>query len=1346
MPISLSYNSSGIRVDEVASAVGLGWSLNAGGVVTRTVRGLPDEDPNGWLNTGPITEVLGSAVLQKSALRGELDTEADEFFYNFLGYTGKFVIEKGGEVRTIPYNNLKIIPNEYLDQFIIQTPDGSVFLFANLESGTNETYCDLSHDEPHFPVTSSWYLTEYQNPAQTNEIIKFKYKSSETTYISNYSAEAYGRPLILQTYQGPKQHCNFNCSKPLDDQCVNIARTQTLYLDSIITAVGHVVFQHRQRTDINGGLSYDTLLVYGAADQLLQRITLNHSYFHCPGRSFDETLKYTFDSTDTHFRLKLNSVIIEGQPDGELTYDLQYYEDQSLPPRLSLAKDYWGFYNGRTSNISLLPSIPNQLNDNFAVKLADRRPVKEFIKTGMLKKIEFPTGGSQSFEYEAHDSKSDPDSVEQFVAKSQFIGHLFDSDPAIETFSICNLEGTAVYDLEIDYTWTLNVPDEILVDILVGKTSHSIYINPDQGDGSATARISFFIDTCIDITVRSYGLTNSLSIDRLRYSVKENVLIDEGIAQVGGARIREIVTDDKEGNTLHRTFKYVDESGNSSGNLNFRPIFDGIRGTNFLCVAPETGPLLLDCYWAWKSSSSAIPLGEYNGSHIFYERVEEFYNEGSLGKGVFEYNVVFSTQADLTGFQIDDLDDTYVNAALVGKPLNNENWKSGFLMHEAHYQNNLLINEKEYHYTFDISPTNGNKTIECLGVPISPSTVLLKEGSFPHVFYKTYSNWFTLDTVIERFYDDAGSNFVEKVTTNVYDPDNLMQISSSFVNCDGAVYTDNTVYEQIGDFDQTPGEYVILNKETTTKKGSQIITGAQYTYPSSGPLRLPVTIHNYEGSFGWDLYGTYGAYSSDGYPATFTKANYPPVVYTWSNGLLFDQVFADFTWHFGYDDNHRKLDSLIQVDGQVITYSYDGLQRLKTMTERAGKRVTSHAYTLGGPNFITTSTSYDDAPTRTIEKHFDGLGRYLRTNSIAYDPQGGGDVITDGGSLDPLGRMIKQVFLPDTYQTNTYEGSPHGRILETRFPDGATIQQGYPYTNYFVTQVIDENDHPTTTTTDLVAKPHQVKNAINGITAYYYNGFDNIDSITTPEMNMYSYGYDSKQRLVSKSVPGGGPVTFIYNDRDLIETTTDANSKVIQKYYDVHNRDSIVTIDGKSIVYDYDKDRLTDKGAQSFGGVTLTDEYIYDVYGRIMTQNSTTIAGEDAYDFSYLHSDLTITNNRERSDVILNQNFSYDNWGRPVNHDLGISNGPSATIQANTWNKRDELIAKGLFGETGKLLQAQKFMYHIRGWLTDINKVESGIDLTQLMACDAIPPGDSIPDFLAIMKKKLIPPFRFKTF
>lgn len=85
--VSLSYHGGGIKVGQIASWTGMGWSLNAGGVVTRTVMGLPDERPlAGFMhNTESISEFLNYSPIQhheylQSIADHQIDVQPDEFF------------------------------------------------------------------------------------------------------------------------------------------------------------------------------------------------------------------------------------------------------------------------------------------------------------------------------------------------------------------------------------------------------------------------------------------------------------------------------------------------------------------------------------------------------------------------------------------------------------------------------------------------------------------------------------------------------------------------------------------------------------------------------------------------------------------------------------------------------------------------------------------------------------------------------------------------------------------------------------------------------------------------------------------------------------------------------------------------------------------------------------------------------------------------------------------------------------------------------------------------------------------------------------------------------------------
>src|SRR5689334_17656652 len=74
-PVSINYSSNGYKPEEIPSRVGLGWSLNAGGSVSRIVRGKPDDFcvpyPHRYLNEADILDYDDSAYYFITALEDQ---------------------------------------------------------------------------------------------------------------------------------------------------------------------------------------------------------------------------------------------------------------------------------------------------------------------------------------------------------------------------------------------------------------------------------------------------------------------------------------------------------------------------------------------------------------------------------------------------------------------------------------------------------------------------------------------------------------------------------------------------------------------------------------------------------------------------------------------------------------------------------------------------------------------------------------------------------------------------------------------------------------------------------------------------------------------------------------------------------------------------------------------------------------------------------------------------------------------------------------------------------------------------------------------------------------------------
>ncbi len=134
LPVSVSYHASGVKVAEPASWVGSGWSLNAGGMISRTVLNIRDEEAGkGYLSIGAGLQYNSSDITE--ALNGTKDSEPDIFSFNFMGYSGKFSFDGvANSWQIVPKQDLKIEHGINLESFKITTPDGTIYQFGVYEA------------------------------------------------------------------------------------------------------------------------------------------------------------------------------------------------------------------------------------------------------------------------------------------------------------------------------------------------------------------------------------------------------------------------------------------------------------------------------------------------------------------------------------------------------------------------------------------------------------------------------------------------------------------------------------------------------------------------------------------------------------------------------------------------------------------------------------------------------------------------------------------------------------------------------------------------------------------------------------------------------------------------------------------------------------------------------------------------------------------------------------------------------------------------------------------------------------------------------------------------------------
>ncbi len=459
VPVSLSYYAGGIKVDEIASRVGLGWSLNAGGVITRSVRGLPDEIEGGYLEVshqgglqkygfadleslsrpkvydldGKCPDVDDSFTkalrIYQSVANNQLDLEPDIYYVNFPGYSGRIMIDRledkmKGHAINIPYTDANIVfemgvnaGRRMVERWKITTTEGITYIFgrswANQELEAIE-YTQVNQvggsRDPNFReisrYPSAWYLTEIIAP----EVPSDPSQISAYDDIIHFDYEPYTLKLPELRYAESRRIC-LSCedipAQPLENISSYIHETEGVMLKRIESLTGSIEFQYAKapREDHPQGSTdraLESIDIYGFKGEKSQNFQLQTGYFtngvgntHLPAQPWQRK------------RLKLLSIQQIGKDmrqDQPNPYIFSYFDQYPLPAVNSFAMDYWGFYNGQTENTTLIPEI--KVNETVYHSPANRKPDISYMKLGTLSSITYPTGGSTRFDYEPHETYS----------------------------------------------------------------------------------------------------------------------------------------------------------------------------------------------------------------------------------------------------------------------------------------------------------------------------------------------------------------------------------------------------------------------------------------------------------------------------------------------------------------------------------------------------------------------------------------------------------------------------------------------------------------------------------------------------------------------------------------------------------------------------------------------------------------------------------------------------------------------------------------------------------------------------------------------------------------------------
>ncbi|MFB6457624.1 DUF5977 domain-containing protein [Chitinophaga sp. Hz27] len=389
LPISISYNASGIKTGDLSSEVGLKWSLNVGANISRTVNYRPDETSEGILNANFMTDIVATDLTnnflygqQQSTLKAisdnGYDLQQDNYNYSLPGSTGAIFFDTNNKLLptikapyTFGYTN-------GFTQFTINDKTGNSFLLEPTDQTYVHGYSTGSGSSSGRVIdgnaNSAWRLkTLFTNNGKQ---VAFSYESYALQY-TQLTGEYYIEKKAPGT-SGDRTCDNCGCGTSIGPL--------TNYKD-IRTTVGLVKEIITPSEIIRFTYSTDASL------SIWQRELNSIQIISRESGSQIKKIDFVYGTYPGDNRLRLDKVIFKNATDTDQKVYSFAYASGLLPSINSKSRDIFDYLK-MGSQLSLLSQTGGNVTFQNANREIDESPI------GILNAIQYPTMGVTNFYYE----------------------------------------------------------------------------------------------------------------------------------------------------------------------------------------------------------------------------------------------------------------------------------------------------------------------------------------------------------------------------------------------------------------------------------------------------------------------------------------------------------------------------------------------------------------------------------------------------------------------------------------------------------------------------------------------------------------------------------------------------------------------------------------------------------------------------------------------------------------------------------------------------------------------------------------------------------------------------------